>query len=168
MANSLRITVDELKNRMEGGEDFTMVDVRKPDVWTESDTMIPESIRVPLDKLEQNLPRIPKNRPRGDPTSTQVPVWRKSFGNTATKMCGLFKVDFGRGRTPVCRSIRSEKQLRIQGPRGKHELLSSRLCQRKEKTGTLPNPIRLLFIIWFIRYLFRTKQAQLRLAVAER
>lgn len=63
MANSLRITVDELKNRMEGGEDFTMVDVRKPDVWTESDTMIPESIRVPLDKLEQNLPRIPKNRP---------------------------------------------------------------------------------------------------------
>jgi rhodanese-related sulfurtransferase len=48
---------------MEGGEDFTMVDVRKPDVWTESDTMIPESIRVPLDKLEQNLPRIPKNRP---------------------------------------------------------------------------------------------------------
>jgi hypothetical protein len=30
MANSLRITVDELKNRMEGGEDFTMVDVLKP------------------------------------------------------------------------------------------------------------------------------------------
>jgi len=40
-----------------------MGDVRKPDVWTESDAMIPESIRVPLDKLEQNLPRIPKNRP---------------------------------------------------------------------------------------------------------
>ena len=53
MANSLRITVDELKNRMEGGEDFTMVDVRKPDVWTESDTMIPESIRVPLGVAER-------------------------------------------------------------------------------------------------------------------
>jgi len=162
MANSLRITVDELKNRMEGGEDFTMVDVRKPDVWTESDTMIPESIRVPLDKLEQNLPRIPKNRPRGDPTSTQVPVWRKSFGNTATKMCGLFKVDFGRGRTPVCRSIRSEKQLRIQGPRGKHELLSSRLCQRKEKTGTLPNPYSIHNLVHSISVQNETSAAQTR------
>lgn len=63
MVSDLRITVDELKRRMEAGEDFTIVDVRKPDVWTESDTMIPEAIRVPLDKLEQNLPRIPKTRP---------------------------------------------------------------------------------------------------------
>lgn len=63
MGSDLRITVDELKRRMEAGEDFTIVDVRKPDVWTESDTMIPEAIRVPLDKLEQNLPRIPKTRP---------------------------------------------------------------------------------------------------------
>ena len=63
MEADLRITVDELKRRMEAGEDFTIVDVRKPDVWNESDTMIPESIRVPLDKLEQNLLRIPKNRP---------------------------------------------------------------------------------------------------------
>jgi hypothetical protein len=36
------------------------------------------------------------------------------------------------------------------------------------KKKLAPFPIRLLFIIWFIRYLFRTKQAQLRLAVAER
>jgi rhodanese-related sulfurtransferase len=25
--------------------------------------MLPEAIRVPLDKLEENLPRIPKSRP---------------------------------------------------------------------------------------------------------
>jgi rhodanese-related sulfurtransferase len=48
---------------MESGEDFTIIDVRKPDAWAESDTMIPESIRVPLDDLEKNLARIPKNRP---------------------------------------------------------------------------------------------------------
>ncbi len=59
----IRITIDELKRRMESGEDFTIIDVRKSEVWAESDTMIPQSIRVPLDDLEKNLARIPKNRP---------------------------------------------------------------------------------------------------------
>jgi len=63
MNTSLRITIDKLKRRMESGEDFTIIDIRKPEAWAESDTMIPESIRVPLDDLEKNLARIPKNRP---------------------------------------------------------------------------------------------------------
>ena len=63
MNTSLRITIDKLKRRMESGKDFTIIDVRKPEAWAESDTMIPESIRVPLDDLEKNLGRIPKNRP---------------------------------------------------------------------------------------------------------
>ena len=62
MADGLRITVDELKRRMEAGEDFTLIDVRNPQAWAESDAMLPEAIRVPLDKLEENLPRIPKSR----------------------------------------------------------------------------------------------------------
>jgi rhodanese-related sulfurtransferase len=63
MSTPLRITVDELKKRMDSGEDFTVLDVRKPETWAESDTMIPESIRVPFDELDQNLGRIPKSRP---------------------------------------------------------------------------------------------------------
>jgi rhodanese-related sulfurtransferase len=63
MADALRITADELKRRMEAGEDFTLIDVRNPQTWAESDTMLPEAIRVPPDKLEENLPRIPRNRP---------------------------------------------------------------------------------------------------------
>jgi rhodanese-related sulfurtransferase len=63
MADSLRITVDELKRRMEAGEDFVLIDVRNPQVWAESDTMLPEAIRIPMEKLEENLPRIPKNKP---------------------------------------------------------------------------------------------------------
>ena len=63
MGVPLRITIDDLKRRMEAGEDFTIVDVRTPQAWAESDTMIPESIRVPLDELEKSLTRIPKNRP---------------------------------------------------------------------------------------------------------
>ena len=63
MADAPRITVKDLKRRMDAGEDFTIVDVRNPTAWAESDTAIPEAIRVPLEEIEQNLPRIPKNRP---------------------------------------------------------------------------------------------------------
>jgi len=63
MADAPRITVEELKRRMEAGEDFTVIDVRNPKVWAETDAVIPQAIRVPLDKLEENLPRIPKDKP---------------------------------------------------------------------------------------------------------
>ena len=63
MADAPRITVEELKKRMDAGEDFTVIDVRNPTAWAETDIAIPEAIRVPLDKIEANLPRIAKNRP---------------------------------------------------------------------------------------------------------
>ena len=56
MADAPRITVEELKRRMDAGEDFTVI----PIVWAETDTVMPEAIRVPLDTLEENLPRIPR------------------------------------------------------------------------------------------------------------
>jgi rhodanese-related sulfurtransferase len=62
MVDAPRITVEELKKRMDAGEDFTVIDVRNPNAWAETDTVIPEAIRVPLDKLEENLSRIPKTR----------------------------------------------------------------------------------------------------------
>ena len=58
-----RITAEEMKRRMEAGEHFTIIDTRNPEAWAESDTVIPEAIRVPLDDVERNLPRIPKDRP---------------------------------------------------------------------------------------------------------
>jgi Rhodanese-like domain len=63
MADAPRITVEELKGRMESGEDFTLIDTRNPQAWAESDTQIPEAIRVPVDELEANLPRISKSKP---------------------------------------------------------------------------------------------------------
>ena len=63
MAGRLRITVDELKRRMDAGEEFTIIDARSPEAWAQSDTMIPGSVRVPVDQLEQNLLAIPKARP---------------------------------------------------------------------------------------------------------
>ena len=49
MGDALRITVEEQQRRIEAGEDFTVIDVRNPNAWAESDTMLPEAIRVPLD-----------------------------------------------------------------------------------------------------------------------
>lgn len=63
MAEVPRITANELKQRMDAGEDFTLIDVRNPEAWKQSDTALPEAIRVPLDKWEQNLGRIQKTRP---------------------------------------------------------------------------------------------------------
>jgi rhodanese-related sulfurtransferase len=63
MANAPKITPDELKSRMEAGEDFTIIDVRNPNAWAQSDAIIPGAIRFTLDKLEESLPRIPKNKP---------------------------------------------------------------------------------------------------------
>ncbi len=63
MADAPRITVKELKRRMDAGEDFTVIDTRNPQAWAESDIMQPKAIRFPIDKLEENLSRIPKNRP---------------------------------------------------------------------------------------------------------
>jgi rhodanese-related sulfurtransferase len=63
MADAPRITVQELNRRMDAGEDFTVIDMRNPNAWAETDTVIPEAIRMPLGKLEESLPRIPKSRP---------------------------------------------------------------------------------------------------------
>ena len=63
MPEAPRITVDELKRRMDSGEDFTVIDVRNPQAWGQSDTMMPEAIRVPLDDFERHLSQIPKDRP---------------------------------------------------------------------------------------------------------
>lgn len=63
MQDAPRITVDELKRRMESGEDFTLIDVRNPQAWAESDVKLPEAVRIAPDTLEQKLSRIPKQKP---------------------------------------------------------------------------------------------------------
>jgi rhodanese-related sulfurtransferase len=63
MADDLRITVDELRKRMEAGEEFTFVDARNPQAWQQSNEKLPGAIRVPVDALDQNISRIPKDKP---------------------------------------------------------------------------------------------------------
>jgi rhodanese-related sulfurtransferase len=57
-----RITVDEVKERMDRGEQFVFVDTRNPKAWAEAETKLPGAIRVPADEVEAHLGEIPKER----------------------------------------------------------------------------------------------------------
>jgi len=57
-----RITTDEVKERMERGEEFAFLDTRNPTAWGESDKKLPNAIRVPAEELGQHLNEIPKDR----------------------------------------------------------------------------------------------------------
>lgn len=57
-----RVTVDEIKERMERGEQFVFVDTRNPQAWEESDKKLPHAIRVPAAELNQHVEEIPKDR----------------------------------------------------------------------------------------------------------
>jgi rhodanese-related sulfurtransferase len=57
-----RVTVDEVKERMDRGEQFAFVDTRNPQAWGESDVKLPGAIRVPADDVEGHLDEIPHDR----------------------------------------------------------------------------------------------------------
>jgi len=60
MPEDLRINADELGKRMQAGEGFLLIDVRNANAWAEATDMAAGAIRVPLDKLDQALPRLPR------------------------------------------------------------------------------------------------------------
>lgn len=57
-----RVTVDEVKERMGRGEQFTFVDTRNPQAWGEADAKLPGAVRVPAGEVERHLSEIPRDR----------------------------------------------------------------------------------------------------------
>ena len=57
-----RVTIDEIKERMDRGEQFTFVDSRNPQAWAEAENKLPGAIRVPADEVEEHLAEIPHDR----------------------------------------------------------------------------------------------------------
>jgi rhodanese-related sulfurtransferase len=57
-----RVTIEEIKDRMNRGEQFTFVDTRNPKAWGEADTKLPGALRVPAEEVEQHLSEIPHDR----------------------------------------------------------------------------------------------------------
>jgi len=63
MADDLRISADELRRRMEAGDEFTIIDVRNPHAWADATDMAAGAIRISLDDADEAIGRIPRNKP---------------------------------------------------------------------------------------------------------
>ena len=50
------IAVEELKQKLDLGEDVTLLDVREPHEWPISD--LPESVKIPLGQLQQRFSEL--------------------------------------------------------------------------------------------------------------
>jgi len=57
-----RVTVDEVKERIDRGEILTFIDARNPNAWGESDVKLPGAIRVPANEVSKHLDEIPRDR----------------------------------------------------------------------------------------------------------
>ena len=57
-----RVTVDEVFERLNRGEQFVFIDARNPKAWGKADTRLPGAIRVPAEAVEQHLSEIPQGR----------------------------------------------------------------------------------------------------------
>lgn len=63
MPDDLRITVDELRKRMQAGEDFTFIDTRNPQVWAQSQEKLPGAVRLSADAGDEALAKVPNDKP---------------------------------------------------------------------------------------------------------
>ena len=58
-----RITVDEVKKRMDKGDTILFIDTRNPNAWGESDVKLPGALRIHFSELENHLDELPHDRP---------------------------------------------------------------------------------------------------------
>ena len=54
-----RVTIDEIKARMDRGEEFTFVDARNAEAWAAAETKLPGAIRVPRTRSSNTFQRFP-------------------------------------------------------------------------------------------------------------
>jgi hypothetical protein len=47
-----KLSVDEVKTRLDAGDPLIFIDARSETAWTSSDVQIPNSLRVPPDRAE--------------------------------------------------------------------------------------------------------------------
>ena len=59
---SVRISREDVKRRMDAGEQIVFLDTRSDDAWRKADAQIPGSRRVPPDAVEQHFDAIPRDR----------------------------------------------------------------------------------------------------------
>ena len=62
MTDSLRITKEDVRRRMDLGEEIVFIDVRNPGPWERAARKIKGATRIALNELDKRIESIPKNR----------------------------------------------------------------------------------------------------------
>lgn len=62
MAELKRITVKEVKEKMDKDEPVLFIDTRNPRDWSESDVKLPGALRIHFSELEKHLDKLPRDR----------------------------------------------------------------------------------------------------------
>lgn len=62
LAEVIRITTNEVKERLDKGEPILFIDTRNPTSWGESDVKLPGALRIHVSELEQHLDELPRDR----------------------------------------------------------------------------------------------------------
>jgi len=62
LAEIKRITIDEVRKRMDRGEPVLFIDTRNPHDWGESDVKLPGARRIHFSELEKHLEELPRDR----------------------------------------------------------------------------------------------------------
>lgn len=57
-----RITVEEVKARIDRGEPIFFADTRSEKSWSESDVKIRDAVRIPPDDAAKHLEKVPHDR----------------------------------------------------------------------------------------------------------
>jgi rhodanese-related sulfurtransferase len=58
-----RISVDEVRERLDRGQEILFVDTRNPKDWAASDVKVPLALRIPADEIADHLGELPHDGP---------------------------------------------------------------------------------------------------------
>ena len=62
MADIKRISVGEVKTKLDKGEPIFLIDTRNPHDWGESDVKLPGALRIHFSELKKHLDELPSDR----------------------------------------------------------------------------------------------------------
>jgi len=60
MTEPNRISTEDVKRRLDAGEEIVFLDTRSDDAWRQANAQIPGSLRLPPDAVERRLHDIPQ------------------------------------------------------------------------------------------------------------
>jgi rhodanese-related sulfurtransferase len=63
MTDSIRISKEEVKRRMDCGKEIVFLDIRNPGPWERAERKIKGAIRMPLDEIDRRIESIPNDKP---------------------------------------------------------------------------------------------------------